>query len=265
MGWGRRSPSGSLGQVKRSVRCWRRPDWWWPGIGARAGTPQPDLRQERAGDRGPACQEGARGLAQAGGDALGAAAGWGQAGRACGGPVGGRPPSPNKRLHLTPGSPVGVGSACALPLPGAGEAQRWAPRAREAKPRGNSPGQKVLRPLGGHLSTRGSTTRHRTTFRHRMQAPHRAEGLPPRPGQVQRGACDATRPAPARTGPPSSQASAGRDRRVGEARRAGGRWRVWLSPAPAPGWGRAVARGKGHGRWGVSHRAPGREGSWART
>ena len=54
-------------------------------------------------------QRDKEGLAQAGSGVLGAAAGWGQAGRACGGTVGGRPPSPNKRLHLTPGSPVGVG------------------------------------------------------------------------------------------------------------------------------------------------------------
>ena len=51
-------------------------------------------------------QWGEGGLAQVGGGVLGAAAGWGQACRACGGTVGGRPPSPNNRLHLTPGSGV---------------------------------------------------------------------------------------------------------------------------------------------------------------
>ncbi len=43
--------------------------------------------------------------------------------------------------------------------------RRWAPRAREAKPRENSPGQEVLRLLGWYLATRGSTTRRRTALR----------------------------------------------------------------------------------------------------
>jgi len=70
----------------------------------------------------------------------------------------------------------------------------------------------------------------------------------PRPGQAQRGACDAARPALAGTGPPSSQVGVGRCGRAGAARRAGGRWRVWPGPAPQPAPRRGGAhRGRGSG------------------
>jgi len=56
----------------------------------------------------------------------------------------------------------------------------------EAKPRANVQDQEVLLPLGGRLSTCGSLTQRGTVLRHRVRAPHRAEGFPPRPGQAPR-------------------------------------------------------------------------------
>ena len=82
-----------------------------------------------------------------------------------------------------------------LPLFAAPEPQRWAPRAREAKPRGNSPGSEALPHLRGRLFTRGSITRRGTALLARVQAPRRTVGIPPRHGQAQSGVCNAARPA----------------------------------------------------------------------
>ena len=156
-------------------------------------------------------------------------------------------------LHLTTACrrlPTASAPA-SLWLSAAPDAQRWAPRAREAKPRRNSPGQDVLFHLGRRLATRRRATRRGPALCQRMPAPYGARGYPPRPGQSSRGACQAARPAgllaQAHRPPRQEQASA----RVASS--SGGRgWRAphaWPRPAPwpLPGRGSAVSRSPGLG------------------
>ena len=69
-----------------------------------------------------------------------------------------------------------------LPLSAAPEAQRWAPRVREALP------ARSLPPLGGHRATRGRPTRRGTGRRSRVRASYGEGCVPPRPGEDDGGA-----------------------------------------------------------------------------
>jgi len=65
---------------------------------------------------------------------------------------------------------------------------RWAPAAREAKPRGNPPDQEARLHLGGRLSTRGSPPT-RDSAPPSRPGPRRTAGCPPRHGRAEGGAC----------------------------------------------------------------------------